>query len=47
MFYFESRGIGREAAEDMMARAAIDRLAHLIPEETAREWIQKGLEEVL
>ena len=47
LFYLESRGIGREAAEDMMARAAIDRLAHLIPEETAKNWIQKGLEEVL
>ena len=47
LFYLESRGIGREAAEDMMARAAIDRLAHLISEETAKNWIQTGLEEVL
>ncbi len=27
LFYFESRGIGREAAEDLLARASIERLA--------------------
>ena len=27
LFYFESRGIGREAAENLMARAAVERLA--------------------
>lgn len=27
LFYFESRGIGKETAEDILARAALERLA--------------------
>ena len=47
LFYFESRGIGKKEAEDIMARAAIDRIGRLLSEEKAQEWIQDGLKEVL
>ena len=47
LFYFESRGIGKKEAEDIMARAAIDRIGRLLSEEKAQEWIQNGLKEVL
>ena len=47
LFYFESRGIGKKEAEDIMARAAIDRIGRLLCEEKAQEWIQDGLKEVL
>lgn len=46
-FYFESRGISAEAAENILARAAIERLARELPDERAREAVLAGLEEVL
>ena len=47
LFYFESRGIDRKTAENMMARAALDRLIRLIDDETVRETAERQLEEVL
>ena len=47
LFYFESRGISAEEAENIMARAAIERLARTMEDETAREAVLKELEEVL
>ena len=47
LFYFESRGISREAAENIMARAAIERLAESIGDEAAKEYVLKNLEEEL
>lgn len=47
LFYFESRGISAEEAENIMARAAIERLARTMEDETVREAVLKELEEVL
>jgi Fe-S cluster assembly scaffold protein SufB len=47
LLYFESRGISAEEAENIMARAAIERLARTMEDETAREAVLKELEEVL
>lgn len=47
LFYFESRGISRELAENIMARAAIERLAGSIGDEAAKEYVLKNLEEEL
>ena len=47
LFYFESRGICAEEAENIMARAAIERLARTLADETAQEAILTELEEVL
>ena len=47
LFYFESRGISAEEAENIMARAAIERLARSLNDETAQEAILAELEEVL
>ena len=47
LFYFESRGISAEEAENIMARAAIERLARTIGDETAQAAILAELEEVL
>ena len=47
LFYFESRGIPTEEAENIMARAAIERLVRTMEDETAREAVLKELEEVL
>ena len=47
LFYFESRGISAEVAENIMARAAIERRARTMEDETAREAVLKELEEVL
>ena len=47
LFYFESRGIDRKTAENMMARAALDRLIRLIDDESVRETAERQLEEVL
>ena len=47
LFYFESRGISAAEAENIMARAAIERLARTIGDETAQEAILAELEEVL
>ena len=47
LFYFESRGICAAEAENIMARAAIERLARTIGDETAQSAILTELEEVL
>ena len=47
LFYFESRGISAEEAENIMARAAIEHLARSLEDETAQEAILAELEEVL
>ena len=47
LFYFESRGFDRGAAEDLMARAAVERLAHALADaataETVGEQLNGGL----
>ena len=47
LFYFESRGISAEEAENIMARAAIERLARTLQDETAQAAVLTELEEVL
>ncbi len=47
LFYFESRGIDRTAAENMLARAAIGRLTALTGDAEAEELISEKLQEVL
>lgn len=47
LFYFESRGICAAEAENILARAAIERLARTIGDETAQAAILAELEEVL
>ena len=47
LFYFESRGISAEEAENIMARAAIERLTRTLADEAAQAAILAGLEEVL
>ena len=47
LFYFESRGISAAEAENILARAAIERLARSLEDETAQAAILAGLEEVL
>ena len=47
LFYFESRGIPVAEAENIMARAAIERLTRALEDETAQEAILTELEEVL
>ena len=47
LFYFESRGISAAEAENIMARAVIERLARTIGDETAQAEILTVLEEVL
>ena len=44
LFYFESRGIDREAAENMLARAAIERLAREIGDERTERAIFSELD---
>ena len=46
-FYFESRGISAEEAENIMARAAIERLVRTLADETAQTAILTELEAVL
>lgn len=46
-FYFESRGISAQEAENIMARSAIERLARGLQDETAQETVQAALEEAL
>lgn len=47
LFYFESRGIGREEAENIMARASIERVLRLVDNDSVREEITNKLEEIL
>lgn len=43
LFYFESRGIGKEQAEGIMARAGIDRLKPLIGDEDFEKMLDAEL----
>ena len=43
LFYFESRGFDRAAAEDLMARAAVERLAHDLGDDATAETVQHEL----
>lgn len=47
LFYFESHGISAAEAENIMARAAIERLARTIGDEAAENAVLAELEEVL
>ena len=47
LFYFASRGIDKEKAENILARASIERLARLSGDAATEEKIQKKLDEVL
>ena len=47
LFYFESRGISAAQAENIMARAAIERLARTLGDEEAQSAILAQLEEVV
>lgn len=47
LFYFESRGISKETAENLMARAAIERLARLTGDPETEKLIFDGLDEEL
>ena len=43
LFYFESRGFDRTAAEDLMARAAVERLAHDLADDATAETVGEQL----
>ena len=47
LFYFESRGIGRDEAENILARAAIERLARAVGDRETEDAILQELSEVL
>ena len=47
LFYFESRGIGRDVAEKLLARASIERVARLIGDEEAEGAVMNLLDEEL
>ena len=44
LFYFESRGVDRETAENMLARAAIEHLAREIGDERTKRVILSELD---
>ena len=47
LFYFESRGIDRDEAENILARAAIERLARAVGDRETEDAILQELSEVL
>ena len=47
LFYFESRGISRAQAENILARASIERFARTVDDEALRAQILQTLEEEL
>ncbi len=47
LFYFESRGIDKETAENIMARAAVERLAHLVNDEEFSDEILHAIDRKL
>jgi Fe-S cluster assembly scaffold protein SufB len=47
LFYFESRGIGKEQAENILARAAIEHLSRMTGDEATEKAVEKALGEVL
>lgn len=44
LFYFAARGIGRKTAENMMARAKLEKLCPEIPDEETRQLVMEQLE---
>lgn len=47
LFYFESRGIGKAEAENIMAGAMIKKLLRLVEDEEVRAYIEKSFAEVV
>lgn len=47
LFYYGSRGIDRKTAENMAARAKLDRVLGKVPDGREKEQIQKYLSEVV
>ena len=47
LFYFESRGIGKEQAENILARAAIEHLSRMTGDDNIIKTVEKALGEVL
>lgn len=45
LFYFESRGIGRKEAEEILSEAAIRRIAGIVATDETKEWLREGLKE--
>ena len=47
LFYFAARGIDRKTAENMMARAKLEKLCHEIPDEETRQLVMEQLEKLM
>lgn len=47
LFYFQSRGFSKDQAENIMARASIERLANTLEDEAIRQTVLQALNEVL
>ena len=47
LFYFAARGIGRKTAENMMARAKLEKLCPEIPDEETRQLVMEQLEKLM
>lgn len=47
LFYFAARGIGRETAENMMARAKLEKRCPEIPDEETRQLVMEQLEKLM
>ena len=47
LFYFESRGITKEQAENILARRGVDRVLNMIADEETKEYINNRLTEVM
>ena len=47
LFYFESRGIGKEDAENICARAAIEKLMREVADEEVNQLVAADLDQML
>ena len=47
LFYFESRGITKEQAENILARRGVDRVLNMIDDEETKEYVNNRLTEVM
>ena len=47
LFYFESRGITKEQAENILARRGVDRVLNMIADEETKEYVNNRLTEVM
>ena len=47
LFYFESRGIARREAEDMVTKAKIEKVCELLEDEESRELVHQSVKEVM